>query len=932
MTRKLFLLDAYALIYRAYFAFIRNPRYNSKGLNTSAVFGFVNTLEEVLRLEKPTHIAVVFDPPGPNFRHELYPEYKAHREAMPEDLRASIPYIKELIQAYNIPIIEVPGFEADDVIGTLSVKASDNGFNVYMMTPDKDYCQLVSESVFIYKPRKGGVEPEVWGIPEVQKSFEVKSPDQVIDILGLMGDSSDNIPGAEGIGEKTAKKLIAEFDSIENIYANLDSIKGKQQEKLAKSKDKVFLSRTLVTIEKNVPLTYDEQSFLHDPPNIPRLKELFAELEFRTFLDKLGPEPVKKDLATAPSVVQGSLFDMPPTQFSNQPLPVSVETDSRNNISSFKHEYKMLVEEKEHTELVKELLKAKSFCFDTETTGLNSVSDRIVGISFCADKKKAFYIPVPQGKTESFEILSRFSPLFENNKQLKIGQNLKFDLMMLANHDIKVSGPFFDTMIASYILDPESKHGLDFLAGKYLDYKMIPIEELIGKRGRNQKNMKDLDPNEISDYACEDAHITYLLCDIIKKEIDNSDFKDLFYNIEIPLIEVLAAMEQTGVKINEEELNAYAGVLNKTLIDVESKIIELAGENFNLSSPRQLGYILFDKLEIISKAKKTKTKQYSTSEDVLITLSGKHEIIDYILEHRKLKKLLSTYVEALPRLINADTGRIHASFNQARVATGRLSSENPNLQNIPIREEQGREVRKSFVPTKESNLFLSADYSQIELRIMAHLSKDPVMVQAFCDNKDIHAETAAKIYQVMPEFVTKEMRNHAKTANFGILYGISAFGLADRLKIKRADAKSLIDGYFNTYKRVARYIEECLLNAREHGYVETIMGRRRYLKDINSRNATIRGLAERNAINAPVQGSSSDIIKLSMVNIYNRFIKEGLDAKMIIQVHDELNFDVPESELEQVKDIIKHEMENAVKLDVPLVVDIGVGKNWYEAH
>ncbi len=921
--KRLFLLDAYALIYRSYFAFIRNPRFNSKGLNTSAMLGFTNTLEMLLSKEKPTHVAVVFDVHAPTFRHEMYEPYKAQREEMPEDLRKAIPWVRKIIEAYNIPIIEKAGFEADDVIGTLAKKAEQEGYTTYMMTPDKDYAQLVSDNIFMYKPGRGGNDVEVWGVDEVKQNFEVERPEQVIDILGLMGDTADNIPGCPGIGPKTAMKLIGQYGSIDNLYAHIGDLKGKQKENLQTHEEQVRLSRKLVVIIQDVSVEFDEASLTMDDPDWAKLKEIFKELEFRSMAQKM--EPVK---AVEPAFAQGTLFGAPE-------VPAAQEAAAETTFATINdtpHEYYLVENAMQRASLKAELSVQEEFCFDTETTGLDTNNAELVCLSFAFRKGEAFCVTLPKKRDEALKVLEEFRLIFEDENICKIGQNIKYDISMLKQYGMEVKGPLYDTMIAHYLIQPELRHNLDYLCETYLNYRKVETEELIGKKGKNQKTMLDVPVEQLRDYACEDADLTLRLKMAIDSKLDETGVRSVFEEIEMPLIQVLADMEMAGVTLNTKALDEYAEILRKQIIDLEAEIIELAGENFNLSSPKQLGPILFEKLKIDSNAKKTKTKQYSTSEEVLIKLVDKHPIVSKILEFRGLKKLLSTYVEALPQLVDAKTGKIHTTFNQTIAATGRLSSTNPNLQNIPIRDENGREIRRAFTASDEEHLFLSADYSQIELRIMAALSKDEHMIEAFRNKQDIHATTAGKIYKVALEKVTSDMRRKAKTANFGIIYGISAFGLSERLNISRSEAKELIDGYFENFSRVKEYMDECIAVAREKGYVETIKGRRRYLNDINSANAVVRGVAERNAINAPIQGSAADIIKIAMINIWKELKKQKLEAQMLLQVHDELNFDVPKSELEQVKQIVKEQMENAVEVGLPLEVEMNAAQNWLEAH
>ena len=922
---RLFLLDAYALIYRSYFAFINAPRINSKGLNTSAMFGFVNTLEQLLKLEKPTHIAIAFDMKGPTFRHDMFSDYKANRDEMPEDLRKSIPYIRDIIKAYQIPIIDKAGFEADDVIGTLAKVAEKKGFQVFMVTPDKDYAQLVSPNIFMYKPKRMGNEMEILGVEQVCENFQIQNPLQVIDILGLMGDASDNIPGCPGIGPKTAMKLVGEFGGIDGVYQNLEQLKGKQKESLETFEEQVRLSRKLAEIILDVPVEFDQEELVLSSPDTAKLRELFLELEFRTMAEKLGSAAAKPIEAAPLAFAQGTLFSEV-----EQTLPESYSEQS--NLNSTDHHYVLINSEEKIKELVGTLSQQKAFCFDTETTGLDTQSDQLVGLSFSFKAKEAYYVPLPPNQDEALKRISLFKELFASTDILKIGQNMKFDILMLTRYGIEIKGEYFDTMVAHYLIQPDLRHNLDYLSDVYLNYKKVATEELIGKRGKNQLSMRDVELEQIKEYACEDADITFQLKEILDQELSSANLKELFATVEMPLLKVLVQMEISGLTIDPKALDEYAIILRQQIDELENAIIELAGEPFNISSPKQLGIILFEKLLLDPKAKKTKTKQYSTGEEILVNLQDKHPIVNKILEYRGLKKLLSTYVEALPKLINPKTGKIHSSFNQTIAATGRLSSTNPNLQNIPIRDESGREIRKAFIPSDSDHLFLSADYSQIELRIMAAVSGDKVMTDAFQNGEDIHAATAAKIFDVKLKDVTSEMRRKAKTANFGILYGISAFGLSQRLQISRAEAKKLIDDYYANFSTIKNYMDTQLDLARERGFVETIMGRKRYLSDINSANATIRSFAERNAINAPIQGSAADIIKVAMINIYKRFEELNLNSRMILQVHDELNFDVLKTELEVVQEIIKTEMEQAVKLTVPLEIELKAAENWLLAH
>ncbi len=926
MEKKLFLLDAYALIFRSYYAFIRNPRINSKGLNTSAIFGFVNTLEEVLKKEEPTHIAVVFDPPGPTFRNEMFTEYKANRDATPEDIKKAVPYIKDILSAYNIPVIEKEGFEADDVVGTIARIAAAADFYVYMMTSDKDYAQLVTDKVFMYRPRRSGEkENQVLKVPEVLKKFSIEKPEQVIDILALWGDSADNVPGAPGIGEKTAIKLIDQFGSVENLLDNTDQLKGKQKEKIESNKAQILLSKKLVTIEQHVPVEINFENMKYEELDKEKLKPLFDELEFNQLSQRILGIAAKPKPAA-----QGSLFDFADDV---QDDTSAEETFSMKDFTTENPEYILVDTPYLRKELIEALSKTKFFAVDTETSSLNVHEAKLTGISFCIQAKKAWYVMMPKKEEEKQAILNDFKPVLENPDILKIGQNIKYDMLVLRNYGIEIQGELFDTMIAHYLLHPELRHNMNFMAETMLNYQCISIESLIGKKGKNQKSMDDVPLEDIRDYAAEDADITLQLKEKLEPELKSSGLYDLFSEVECPLIYVLADMEFVGVHLDVDQLNSYAEKLSEELSFIEKRIYELTSHEFNISSPKQLGEILFDRLKITDKPPKTKTKQYSTSEETLQKLSGKHPVIQEILEFRSVKKLLSTYVEALPKLINPQTGKIHTSFNQTVAATGRLSSNNPNLQNIPIREERGREIRKAFTASDKEHVFLSADYSQIELRLMAHMSQDKHMLEAFQnEDTDIHAATAAKVFKVDVSDVTREQRSKAKTANFGIIYGISAFGLSQRLNISRTEAKTLIDDYFESFPGVKQYMDSCIEKARKEEYVETIMGRKRFLPDINSRNGVVRGMAERNAINAPIQGSAADIIKVAMINIHKRIISEGLFARLNLQVHDELNFECPVSEKEKLAEIVKYEMENAVHLSVPLTVDLGIGRNWLEAH
>ncbi len=921
--KKLFLLDAFALIYRAYYAFINNPRMNSKGQNTSAVFGFINTILDVINKEKPTHMAVVFDP-SKSFRQDIYPDYKAHREETPEGIRFAIPYIKKILEAMNIAVIQVENYEADDVIGALSNKASKFGFQTYMMTSDKDYCQLVKDNVFMYKPGRSGGDVEILGVDEVKKKFTIEHPDQVRDILALWGDASDNIPGAKGVGEKTARKLVGDFKTVENLIENYSSLTGKIKETIFNNIENIKLSKILVTIDLNTPIELDENQLLMKGHDTDALQIIFDELEFKNLQNRFRAQNPAAEVKKTPAIMQPSLFD---------DMPMEQPQKTLLSITDAAHDYKLLDTPELRFELIEVLKNQKRFCFDTETTGLDVYHAQLVGISIAYFEGEAFYIPIPADRTEAQKIVNEFKSILENTEIEKIGQNLKFDILVLKNYTVFVQGLIFDTMLAHYILQPEQRHNMDVLAENYLGYKTVSIEELIGKKGEGQGTMRSVEINKIKNYACEDADITLKLASIFEKELKELHSEKLSQTIEMPLVVVLADMEWEGVRINSEALNVSGDILRADLIQLESEIIELAGgQAFNISSPKQLGEVLFERLKISDGAQKTKTKQYSTAEDVLEKLRDAHPIIGKILEFRSLRKLLSSYVESLPSLVNSKTGKIHTSFNQAVTATGRLSSNNPNLQNIPIREERGREIRKAFIPSNDSHVLLSADYSQIELRIMAHVSKDEGMIEAFMQDEDIHTATAAKIYGLPLGEVTTDMRRNAKTANFGIIYGISAYGLAGRLSIARKDAKELIDNYFKTFPGVRTYMSQAIADAREKGYVETIMGRRRYLPDINSRNGIVRGFAERNAINAPVQGSAADIIKLAMINIHSEMKDKNFKSRMILQVHDELVFDVLKDELETLKELVKRNMENAVTLLVPLRVEMGSGNNWLEAH
>ena len=918
---KLFLLDAYALIYRAYYAFIKNPRINSKGMNTSAIMGFVNTLNEILTKEQPTHIGVAFDH-GKTFRDEAFPSYKAQREETPEDIRASVPIIKQIIKAMHIPVLQVDGFEADDVIGTLATKAGKAGITTYMLTPDKDYGQLVSDNVFMFRPRHGGGY-ETMGPSEVCEKYDLSSTSQVIDLLALMGDSADNFPGCPGVGPKTAAKLIAEFGSIDNMLANSSKIKGKLREKVESAVDDIRMSKFLATIRTDVPIDLNLDELKVEEPDFTQLAEIFTELEFKSLLDKFIKKPQQQPKVAN---MQLDLFAENPTNDA-----VNAEFSSFESLKTTHHEYKLIETEEDARKLFDFFITKQILCLDTETTSINPIDAELVGLSFSVEEGKAFYVAIPAERKKAERIVNIFKPLYESTKILKIGQNIKYDMEVLMNYGVRLAAPMFDTMLAHYVLQPEQKHNMDILAETLLNYQTIHIDELIGPKGKSQKNMRDISPADICDYAAEDADITLRLYNVLKPRLKEADVEDLFYNIEMPLVPVLAEMEMNGVLLDTNALAETSKVFTDRMTQIEKNIYELAGHQFNIASPKQVGEVLFGEMKIVDKPKKTKTGQYVTSEEVLQQLRSKAPIVDHILEHRGLKKLLGTYVDALPKLINPHTGHIHTSFNQAVTATGRLSSSDPNLQNIPVRGEDGKEIRKCFIP-EPGCLFFSADYSQIELRVMAHLSGDKNMIEAFREGYDIHAATAARIYKEDINEVTRDQRTKAKRANFGIIYGITVFGLAERLEISRDEAKQLIDGYFETFPQVHDYMEKAKQLAREHGYAETFFHRRRYLPDITSHNATVRNFAERNAINAPIQGSAADIIKIAMIRIYERFRREGIKSKMILQVHDELNFSVLPEEKEQVEKIVLEEMQNAYTLQVPLVADSGWGNNWLEAH
>ena len=920
---KLFLIDAYALIYRSYYAFINNPRINSKGLNTSAVMGFCNTLNEVLTKEQPSHIGVAFDH-GLTFRNEAFPQYKAQREETPEDIKRSVPIIKDILTAYHIPVLQVDGFEADDVIGTLALKAGQQGVDTYMLTPDKDYAQLVRSNVYMYRPRHGGGY-ETMGPDKVNQKYNISSPLQVIDLLALMGDSADNFPGCPGVGEKTASKLINEFGTVEQLLENTAQLKGKMREKVEAAVEDIKMSKFLATIRTDVPVELDLEQLRLKEPDATKLQEIFTELEFKSFATRLLNKVEK------PKKVENrqlSLFDEPSMAEADNSLfePQSAASANRQTLETTPHEYHLVQTEADMQALVTLLSTADVISLDTETTSTNAIEAQLVGLSFAIEEKKAYYVPVPEQADEAQNIVNRFKTIYENPKTLKVGQNIKYDLEVLRNYGIALQGPLFDTMVAHYLLQPELRHNMDFMAEVYLNYETVHIDALIGPKGKAQKNMRELAPSEVYNYACEDADITLQLKNVLQPKLVEAGVERLFNEVEMPLIPVLAEMECNGVRIDTATLKETSQVFTERMLQLEQEIYQAAGKTFNVASPKQVGDILFGEMKIIDKPKKTKTGQYVTSEEVLQTLRSKHPIVAHILDYRALKKLLGTYVDALPKLINPRTGHIHTSFNQAVTATGRLSSSDPNLQNIPVRGEDGKEIRKCFIP-EEGCEFFSADYSQIELRVMAHLSQDANMLDAFREGYDIHAATAAKIYNKPVSEVTRDERTKAKRANFGIIYGITVFGLADRLNIERAEAKQLIDGYFKMFPQV-----QAKETARANGYVETFFHRRRYLPDINSGNATVRAIAERNAINAPIQGSAADIIKVAMVRIFQRFQRENIRSKMILQVHDELNFSVLPTEKEQVERIVMEEMQAAYPLDVPLVADSGWGNNWLEAH
>ena len=943
--KRLFLLDAYALIFRGYYAFIKNPRINSKGMDTSAIMGFMNSLMDVIKREKPDHLAVAFDNGGSQLRNDIFPEYKAHRDATPEAIKIAIPYIQDLLKAMHIPIIEVKGYEADDLIGTIAKQAEKQNYKVFMVTPDKDFAQLVSENIFMYKPARMGNGIEIWGIPEVLAKFEIERPDQVIDFLGMMGDAADNIPGLPGVGEVTAKKLLKEFGTMENLLANTDKLKGKMKENIEANKEKGLLSKTLATILLDCPVIFDEADYELSTPDVEKTDALFNELEFRRMAEQFDAIFKKGGSTTDNSnpVDETKLYKKPQPKNEEQfdLFGSAIQDDSSeetrhqyyNSLENTEHSYQIIQGDLGLKLLLQNLQKQSSVCFDTETTGLDALHAELVGISFSYEKGKGFYVPFPENQEEAQALIEKFIPFFENENIEKIGQNLKYDLKILSNYNITVKGKLFDTMIAHYLINPDMRHNMDILSETYLKYSPQSIEALIGKKGKNQKSMRDVELEEIKEYAVEDADVTLQLKEIFTLELDKTGTKKLFEEIEIPLVKVLADMEKEGIRVDVDFLKSLSKTLDDDIKILEANIFETAGEKFNLASPKQLGDVLFDKLKIGGvKQKKTKTGQYATGEEILSYLAAENPIVKDILDWRQLVKLQNTYVEALPNQVDKITQRIHTDYMQTVAATGRLSSNNPNLQNIPIRTERGRQIRKAFIARDENYTLVSADYSQIELRVIAALSGEENMIKAFQNHEDIHKSTASKVFNVPLEEVTREQRSHAKTVNFGIIYGVSAFGLSNQTNLSRKESADLIEAYYQTYPRLKSYIQEQIDFARENGYVQTILGRRRYLKDINSQNAIVRGGAERNAVNAPIQGSAADIIKIAMINIHEKLISENWKSKMLLQVHDELVFDVHNDELEKIKPMIKHEMEHAFKLEVPLDVDLGAGKDWLEAH
>ncbi|MFK8271411.1 DNA polymerase I [Capnocytophaga stomatis] len=929
MKKKLFLLDAYALIFRGYYAFIKNPRINSKGLNTSAIMGFMNSLFDVIKKERPDHLAVAFDKGGSIARTEMFTDYKANREETPEAIRIAIPYIHEILKALHIPIIEKEGYEADDIIGTLAKQAEKQNYLVYMVTSDKDYAQLVSDNIFVYRPARNGNDVEVWGVEQVREKFEVQSPEQVIDFLGMMGDAVDNIPGFPGVGEKTAKKLLAEFGSLENLLANTHKLKGKMKENIENNAEKGILSKKLATIMLDVPVEFDETDFELSKPDFEAVAKLFEELEFRQLLQNFMRTYQPSEVMTQKSKASEGQMDMFAVQGD---LFAENVSSSKKTIQDTPHHYQLSDTPMARKILLQNLLQQKAVCFDTETTNIDSLNAELVGIAFSWHKGKGYYVPFPENKLEASELLEEFRSFFENEQITKVGQNLKYDIKVLHTYGVEVKGALFDTMVAHYLINPDMRHNMDVLSETYLGYSPISIETLIGKKGKNQLSMRSVPIEEQKEYAVEDADVTWQLKEIFVEELKKVNADKIYHELEAPLVKVLAKMELEGINLDISFLKELSKKLDEDIITYEKEILSAAGEDFNLASPKQLGEILFEKLKIDNKPKKTKTGQYATSEEVLSYFANKHKIVADILEWRQLQKLKSTYIDALPNEVNPKTGRVHTTYMQTVAATGRLSSNNPNLQNIPIRTERGQQIRKAFIPRDENHVLLAADYSQIELRIIASLSEEQNMIQAFLNNEDIHRSTAAKVFNVPIEQVTREQRSHAKTVNFGIIYGVSAFGLSNQTDLSRTESKELIETYYATYPNLRNYINKQIFFAQQHGYVETVLGRRRYLPDINSRNQVVKGAAERNAINAPIQGSAADIIKIAMIRIQNRLEKEHFKTRMLLQVHDELVFDVPKTELEAVKNAIKHEMENAFKLTVPLVVDLGVGTNWLEAH
>lgn len=934
--KRLFLLDAYALIFRGYYAFIKNPRINSKGLDTSAILGFTNSLLDVIKREKPDYLAVCFDKGGSVDRNEMFPEYKANRQETPEAIRIAVPYIEKILEAMNIPAIVREGYEADDIIGTLAKKAEKAGLETYMVTPDKDYAQLVSEHIFMYRPPRMGNGYEKWGIEEVQQKFGVERPEQVIDFLGMMGDSVDNIPGLPGVGEKTAKKFLAQYGTMEGLFENIHELKGKMKEKVEANQELGLLSKKLATIMLDVPVELEEDKLIFEQPDIEKTKEIFTDLEFRRLIDNFLKTFTVSSETTTPEQTKVATNPKTEGQFDLFAVPGGGNT-TEETVSGFKtvsntpHFYQAVNTPLSRKLLLEKLLQQSSVCFDTETTGLKALEVELIGIAFSWEIGKGYYVIFPEDQEETQEILETFRPFFENDQIEKIGHNIKYDIKVLSNYNVPVKGNLFDTMIAHYLINPDMRHNMDILSETYLNYQPVSITELIGKKGKNQLSMRSVAADKQTEYAVEDADITLQLKQHFEKELASGKLTDLFSTVEIPLVSVLTQMEIEGVNLNTEFLKSLSKDLSEDIQTLEKRIYEQAGEEFNIASPKQLGPILFEKLKLVDKPKKTKTGQYSTAEDVLSGLK-EHQIVADILEYRQYKKLLSTYVDALPNEINPKTNRVHTVYAQAVAATGRLSSNNPNLQNIPIRTKRGQEVRKAFIPKDENYTLLAADYSQIELRIIAALSEEETMIKAFKDGEDIHAATAAKVFNVALDEVTREQRSNAKTVNFGIIYGVSAFGLSNQTNLSRKEAKALIDTYYETYPKLKSYMSKQVDFARDNGYVETVLGRKRYLKDINSRNAIVRGAAERNAVNAPIQGSAADIIKLAMINIHKRFEKEQFKSKMLLQVHDELVFDAHNDELETIKPIIKEEMENAFKMAVPLDVEIGLGQNWLEAH